>query len=131
MKSPVVRPFSSRLAPVSPRIPVLAIGFRLFYLLAGTFATVSIGLWAAQFSGHVASLNLLQGSHWHVHEMLFGYAFAVIAGFLFTAVRNWTQKPTPSGAVLALIAALWLCGRVLALTAWRDWAIVEIGRAHV
>jgi len=124
MTSPVVPPFSSRLVPGSPRITVLAIGFRIFYLLAGAFATVSIGLWAAQLSGHVASTNLLQGSLWHAHEMLFGYAFAVIAGFLFTAVRNWTQKPTPSGAVLALIAGLWLCGRVLALTAWRDWVIV-------
>jgi uncharacterized protein involved in response to NO len=52
---------------------------------------------------------------WHAHQMLFGYAFAVIAGFLLTAVRVWTQRPTPSGAVLALIAFLWLAARVVAL----------------
>jgi uncharacterized protein involved in response to NO len=48
--------------------------------------------------------------------MLFGYAFAVVAGFLFTAVRNWTQRETPSGALLAAIVLLWVAGRVLVLT---------------
>ena len=52
---------------------------------------------------------------WHAHEMLFGYAFAVIAGFLLTAVRAWTGMPTPNGAALAAMAALWLGARVLAL----------------
>jgi uncharacterized protein involved in response to NO len=54
--------------------------------------------------------------------MLFGYAFAVITGFLFTAVRNWTQRPTPTGAALGVLALLWLAGRVLALTPWAAWA---------
>jgi uncharacterized protein involved in response to NO len=48
--------------------------------------------------------------------MLFGYTMAVIAGFLFTAVRNWTQRDTPRGAILAGYVALWLAGRVLVLT---------------
>jgi len=48
--------------------------------------------------------------------MIFGYALAVIAGFLFTAVRNWTAQPTPSGNLLAAYAALWVCGRILVLT---------------
>lgn len=124
MSASVAPPSTSRSPSWRSRIPVLALGFRVFYLLAGGFATLSIGLWAAQLSGWASSAVLLHGSHWHAHEMLFGYAFAVITGFLFTAVRNWTQKPTPDGAVLALLAALWLCGRVLALTAWREWTIV-------
>jgi uncharacterized protein involved in response to NO len=60
----------------------------------------------------------LAGPLWHAHEMLFGYAFAVIAGFLFTAVRAWTNQATPSGGTLALISGLWLAGRVLVLTPW-------------
>jgi uncharacterized protein involved in response to NO len=60
----------------------------------------------------------LAGPLWHAHELLFGYAFAVITGFLFTAVRNWANRPTPSGAALAMIVALWLAGRILVLTPW-------------
>jgi uncharacterized protein involved in response to NO len=51
---------------------------------------------------------------WHAHEMIFGYAFAVIGGFLLTAVRAWTGLPTPSGTPLALLAALWLLARIVA-----------------
>ena len=51
---------------------------------------------------------------WHAHEMLFGYAFAVIAGFLLTAVRVWTGRPTPTGVPLAGIAALWVAARLIA-----------------
>lgn len=104
--------------------PVLALGFRLFYLLAGVFGALSVGFWTAQFSGRFPAAHLLEGAHWHAHEMLFGYAFAVITGFLFTAVRNWTQLPTPAGAPLALLGAVWASGRMLALTPWREWALL-------
>ena len=90
---------------------LFALGFRPLYLLAGTYAALSVPLWAAQYAGWLAGANPL----WHAHEMLFGYAFAVIAGFLLTAVRVWTGRPTPSGAALAVIALLWLCARVAAL----------------
>ncbi|HZF80763.1 MAG TPA: NnrS family protein [Rubrivivax sp.] len=93
--------------------------FRPFYLLASTFAAVSIGLWAAQLAGWLPR-PYLSGALWHAHEMLFGFTLAVIVGFLFTAGRNWTQQPTPSGPLLMALAALWLAGRVLVLTphAW-------------
>jgi uncharacterized protein involved in response to NO len=58
----------------------------------------------------------LQGALWHSHEMVFGFAVAVITGFLFTAVRNWTGLPTPTGAPLGLIALVWVAGRILPAT---------------
>jgi uncharacterized protein involved in response to NO len=57
-----------------------------------------------------------RGPAWHGHEMLFGYAFAVVAGFLLTAVRNWTQRGTPAGGLLAALVLLWVAGRILVLT---------------
>jgi len=76
-------------------------------------------LWALQFSG-LLGVTYLAGPVWHAHEMLFGFALAVIVGFLFTAGRNWTGQPTPTGGALAALAAWWLFGRVLVLTpfAW-------------
>ncbi len=91
------------------------LGFRPFYLLASIFAASSIGLWAAQFAG-LLPRAYLQGPIWHAHEMLFGFVLAVVVGFLFTAGRNWSNRPTPSGATLAALAALWVAGRVLVLT---------------
>ena len=93
------------------RFALFALGFRPFYLLAGAYAAVSVPIWALQYAGWLPGANVL----WHAHEMLFGYAFAVITGFLFTAVRNWTALPTPAGAALAVIAALWIVARALAM----------------
>ena len=90
---------------------LFALGFRPLYLLAGLYAALGVPLWALQYSGRLPAGNML----WHAHEMLFGYAFAVIAGFLLTAVRAWTGRPTPSGAALGAIAALWVLARVVGL----------------
>jgi uncharacterized protein involved in response to NO len=95
-----------------------ALGFRPFYLLAGLLAVLSIGLWVAQLAGWTGGATPLRGPLWHAHEMIFGYAFAVIVGFLFTAGRNWSGQPTPSGGALALIAGLWLAARLLVLGSW-------------
>lgn len=92
------------------------LGFRPFYLLAGLFATLSVVVWMAQYAGWTGGRAIVAGPLWHAHEMLFGYALAVIVGFLFTAGRNWANQPTPTGATLAAIAALWLAARVLVLT---------------
>jgi uncharacterized protein involved in response to NO len=101
------------------RFALFDLGFRPFYLLAGAFAALSVPLWALQYAGMLPGANIL----WHAHEMIFGYAFAVIAGFLLTAVRAWTGRPTPTGAALAGLALLWLAARALAfvslpLAAW-------------
>jgi uncharacterized protein involved in response to NO len=92
------------------------LGFRPFYLLAGIFATLSVPVWTAQYAGWLGAHGIVAGPLWHAHEMIFGYVFAVIVGFLFTAGRNWTNQPTPTGATLAAIAALWVAARVLVFT---------------
>ena len=116
--------------PVKPKAPAATagfalwnLGFRPFYLLASIFSAISVLLWAAHFSGYFPSAYL-QGPEWHGHEMLFGYTIAVIAGFLLTAVRAWTNEPTPSGVPLMALAALWVCGRVLVLTPFAMTAAV-------
>ena len=79
------------------------------------FSATSVLLWTIQYSGYLPTAYL-RGPVWHAHEMLIGYTIAVIAGFLLTAVRVWTNQPTPSGMPLMALAALWVCGRVLVLT---------------
>ena len=87
------------------------LGFRPFYLLASVFAALSAPLWSLEYAGWLPA-SYFHGPAWHAQEMLFGFVFAVIAGFLFTAVRNWTQQPTPTGWLLAAYALLWMAGRV-------------------
>ncbi len=111
------RPGPAAPAPAVPAFALWQLGFRPFYLLASVFSAASVALWALQYSGWLGSAYL-KGPQWHGHEMLFGYTLAIIAGFLLTAVRNWTGLPTPVGAPLMALAALWVAGRVLVLTPW-------------
>ncbi len=83
--------------PQSQRFALWQLGFRPFYLTASAFAALSILLWTLQVSG-VLPGGYLAGPVWHAHEMLFGFALAVIVGFLFTAGRNWSNQATPTGA---------------------------------
>jgi uncharacterized protein involved in response to NO len=106
--------------PPPKRFALWELGFRPFYLLASSFAALSIVLWAVQFSGFLGR-PYLAGPIWHAHEMVFGFTLAVIVGFLFTAGRNWSNLPTPTGSALATLAALWVAARVLVLTPW-GWA---------
>ncbi len=94
---------------------LLALGFRTFYLLAGLLAVIGMSLWLLSYTGGAEFGTFLQGMTWHSHEMLFGFLAAAITGFLFTAVRNWTGLPTPTGGMLGLIALLWILARVLFL----------------
>jgi len=104
--------------PPSRQFALWNLGFRPFYLLAGSFAALSILGWVALYAGW-PGVQLYHGDpHWHAHEMIFGFAFAIIVGFLFTAGRNWTNRPTPTGVPLAVIAAFWLAARLLVLTPW-------------
>lgn len=90
----------------------LSLGFRPFYLGAALFAAMAIPLWIGAF---LRGFNLPEGLPvylWHTHEMLFGFAPAVIAGFLLTAARNWTGLPTASGHQLGALFGLWVLGRI-------------------
>jgi tripartite-type tricarboxylate transporter receptor subunit TctC len=95
---------------------LFALGFRPFYLLAALWAALSLPLWIGQYFGLLPRLSYLSAIAWHAHEMVFGFAAAVLTGFLFTAVRNWTAEPTPTGAALAGLAAIWFAGRVLLIS---------------
>ena len=113
--------------PPAPCIPFLRIGFRPFYLLAAGFAAIAIPLWLGRYlAGFSAPAQV--DLYWHAHEMVFGFATAVIMGFLYTAGRNWTGLWTPRGHRLALIAGLWLLGRLAMLFADpRLAAAVDLG----
>jgi len=96
--------------------PLLALGFRPFYLLAAAFAAVSVPVWLAKYYGGAAGLAHVD-MFWHMHEMVFGFVIAVIIGFLYTAGRNWSGLWTPRGGTLAAIGLLWIAGRVAMCTA--------------
>jgi len=93
--------------------PLFALGFRAFFALAGLAALILIVFWNAIFNGTLTSEHYFSNNYWHAHEMLLGYAAAVIAGFLLTAVKNWTGKQTLTGDPLANLCLLWLYGRIL------------------
>lgn len=90
-----------------------ALGFRPFFLAAGAAALGLMIPWLLMWVGRWQPDGYYGFIGWHAHEMLFGYGLAVIAGFLLTAVRNWTGIPTPTGVPLAALALLWLVGRLL------------------
>jgi len=95
---------------------LFALGFRPFYLLAALWAAAAVVPWVAMLEGRVERVSFLAGPIWHQHEMVYGFAFAVIAGFLLTAGRVWTARPTPTGVALAVLAAHWIAGRVALVT---------------
>lgn len=87
-------------------------GFRPFFLAAGLFAVLSIGVWLLQYAGHVDLGLASTPALWHAHEMLFGYSMAAVAGFFLTVVPNWTRAKAQKGPVLMVLTVLWLLGRV-------------------
>ncbi len=88
-------------------------GFRPFFLLAAFYAILQICFWGGIYLfGWKLPLYNIASMTWHGHEMIFGYGMAVIAGFLLTAVRNWTKQQTADGVLLAYIMILWIIGRI-------------------
>jgi len=95
------------------RIPsVLSNAFRPLFLVAGSWAIVSIALWFAVLLGHMQLPTRFSPLAWHIHEMLFGFVMAAVAGFLLTAIPNWTNRLPVRGYPLALLTGLWLFGRI-------------------
>jgi len=98
--------------PSKGRLALLALGFRPFFLLAGASAAILLLVWVATFNGVPIYAGYYGPNLWHGHEMLFGYLLAVIAGFLLTAVGNWTGQPMPRHGWLLCLVVLWFLGRV-------------------
>lgn len=88
-------------------------GFRPFFLGASLFAALAIPAWILTLAGVGGWGFVYPARDWHVHEMVFGFLPAVITGFLFTAMPNWTDRTPIRGTTLILVSALWLAGRLL------------------
>lgn len=91
---------------------LLSGAFRPFFLLASLWMAGSILVWVPFYMGHAALPTAFAPRDWHVHAMLFGGVPAIIAGFALTAVSSWTGRPTIAGRSLAVLALVWIAGRV-------------------
>ena len=92
-------------------LPFLRLAFRPFFMLGALFSMLSVALWAVAYTGTL-QLDVYGGAlWWHMHEMLFGFVSAIVAGFLLTAVQTWTGVPGIKGGWLGALVVLWLAGR--------------------
>ncbi len=90
-------------------------GFRPFFLLGSLLGAGLIPWWATNYDAELTGEPGLEGIGWHSHEMIFGFTGAILAGFLLTAVENWTGRTTAKGALLAVLVGLWTVGRLVGL----------------
>lgn len=102
-------------AQMQKGMPFLRLGFRPFYVAGALLAALIVPLWVAMFLGQLPLTPAVPPLLWHAHEMLFGFAVAIIVGFLLTAGKAWTGLATPRGAWLGGLAVLWLAARVASL----------------
>src|SRR5512145_2981315 len=94
-------------------------GFRPFFLAAGLWAPAAMVLWIGYLAGWTGLPTAFGPLNWHIHEMLFGFAAAAVAGFLLTAIPNWTGRMPLQGVPLIVLASLWLAGRIAcAVSLW-------------
>jgi uncharacterized protein involved in response to NO len=103
---------------------IFSYGFRPFFFLGSIYAGAIILIWLPVFDGQMELPTAFAPRDWHVHEMLFGYVAAVVAGFLLTAIPNWTGRLPLQGFPLAVLVSTWLAGRVaVCMSGWIGWAI--------
>ena len=95
--------------------PLLRLGFRPFFLSGALFSIFAVTLWLLIYKGTIGLSPLGGGYWWHIHEMIFGFGGAIIAGFLLTAVQNWTGARGAQGNTLLALLLLWLAGRTILL----------------
>ena len=103
-------------------------GFRVFFLLALMFAPLAVVAWMKMIAGDLELTGPFSTVDWHVHEILFGYTSAVMAGFLFTAIPNWTGRRPIQGSTLVVLALIWISGRVL-VAGVGEFGVVVVGIA--
>ncbi|PMG32889.1 short-chain dehydrogenase [Vibrio breoganii] len=103
--------------------PLLRLGFRPFFLLGALYAFIAVPIWIYAFQNGQPEALGAPALWWHAHEMLFGFAMAIVAGFVLTAVQNWTGVNGTKGTRLGLIVALWLAPRILFWTPAPFWLI--------
>ena len=102
--------------------PLLAAGFRPFFLLGSIYAGLAILVWLPVFHGEITLISAFTPRDWHVHELLYGYLPAVITGFLFTAIPNWTGRLPIQGTPLLALVIVWIAGRLaVTLSAETGW----------
>lgn len=98
---------------------LFSLGFRPFFLGAALWATLAMGLWLGMLTGSLRMPTAFDPVSWHAHEFLFGYLGAVIAGFMMTAVPNWTGRAPIAGRQLGGLFIVWVIGRLaIATSAW-------------
>ena len=103
------------------------LGFRPFFLGAGIFALISMTVWIASYAlAMPLAIEAINPMQWHAHEMLYGYGLTVIAGFLLTAVKNWTGVQTVHGKALLGLFAVWVLARLLMLAGTGFIAIAAV-----
>lgn len=108
-----MQPISLPSKPPSAPHPILNLSFRIFFSAAALFAIITMLLWVFVFTGHTdIDAQTLSPLYWHGHEMIYGYALAVVAGFLLTAVKTWTGVMMPHGYKLLGIFSCWLLARL-------------------
>ena len=91
---------------------ILSDGFRPFFLLGAIYAGLAVLVWLPVFHGELSLRSAFAPRDWHIHEMLFGYLPAVMTGFLFTAIPNWTGRLPIQGRPLLTLVLVWIAGRV-------------------
>jgi uncharacterized protein involved in response to NO len=96
-------------------LPLFRLGYRPFFFGGSIFSVVAIALWLLMYKSVINISPYGGGFWWHIHEMIFGFGSAIIAGFLLTAVQNWTGLPSVKGKPLAALFFLWLVGRLVLL----------------
>ncbi len=101
---------TSKDSRIQPRFALFELGFRAYFLLASVFAAIAIIPWVLALHG--ISLGATASVWWHAHEMIFGFALAVIYGFLLTAGQNWTGVASPRGWSLFVLVLPWLIARL-------------------
>ena len=114
--------------------PFLGRGFRPFFFFGALYSVLSLALWGGFYAGYVVPpYFMLDAVSWHAHEMIYGFAMAIVAGFLLTAVANWTGGAPARQMHLAGLCLLWLLGRLVmhfdfGLPAW---AIIAVESAFI